>query len=362
MYDEKIISRTIQYFEEALPNNNKFVVLRNNNNNKPIVTLDSPNILYTLYGSDDFRNFIGDTSQYKNVILHYLGEELVDFVYEAQQTDNFVWIVWGGDLYNSLLGPYGYKLYAYTDFIKKGKLGTFLPFIDRYLNRRAIWKRVEAVKKIPSYVIFEGDLKALKKYFPKLHPQRRDFFYYPVDDMVDDSLKKRQLTGNNIFVGNSASPTNNHRKVFEILSTCDLGNRKVITPLSYGPESGRDYAIKWGYELIKDNFYPITDYMPLEEYNKLMFSANIFVYGNYRQEAFGNILVALYLGGIVVLSSRNPLTEDLKKKGFMIFSLKHLKDLLNYKLPDDVKRRNQELVIKWYSRKRLLNVIKESFG
>ena len=321
-----------------------------------------PNVLYTLYGSDDFRNFIGDTSQYKYVILHYLGDELVDFTYSASQTNNFVWIVWGGDLYNSLLEPYGYKLYAYTDFIKKGKLGTFLPFIDRYLNRRVIWKRVEAVKRIPYYAILEGDLKLLKMYIHHLHPTCKDFFYYPVDDMVDDSLKNQQITGNNIFVGNSASLTNNHRKVFEILSTCDLGNRKVITPLSYGPESGRDYAIKWGNELINDNFYPITEYMPLEEYNKLMFSANLFIYGSYRQEAFGNIVVALYFGGIVVLSHRNPLTEDLKKKGFEIFSLQHLKDLLNYRLPDDVKRRNQELVIKWYNRERLLNVIKSSFG
>ena len=362
MYDEKIISRTIMYFEEALPNSNKYVVMKDNNKGERIVHLDLPNLLYTSYGSIEFWRFIGDVSQYKYVILHYLGEELVDFTYTAPQTDNFVWIVWGGDLYNSLLEPYGFKLYAYTDFIKKGILGTYFPFIDRYRNRRVIWKRVEAVKKIPTLTLFNGDLKALNKYFPKLHPKRKDFFYYLVDDIVGNDLTKKEISGNNIFVGNSASLTNNHRMVFEFLSKCDLGNRKVITPLSYGAETGRDIAIGWGEKLIGNNFYPIIDFMPLEDYNQLMYSANIFIYGNFRQEAVGNILVALYIGGIVVLSPRNPFMQDLSEMGFVVFSLKQIQDLLRFRLPEEVKQRNRELVNKWYNRERLLSVIKKSFG
>lgn len=362
MYDEKIISRTITYFDEVLAGCNKYVVLTDYNNGKRMVTLDFPNILYTAYGSPDFWNFVGDTQKYKYVILHYLGEELVDFTNYAPCTDNFVWMVWGGDFYNSLLEHYGFKLYAYTVFLKKGILRKYFPAIDRYFSRRNIWKRIEAVKRIPTLTLLSGDYKVLRKYFPNYHPRRKDFFYYPVDDMVGASLLNKQVSANNIFVGNSASLTNNHRKVFEILSKYDLGDRKVITPLSYGPDLGKEIALEWGEKLIKKNFYPLLDFMPLDEYNKLMLSANIFIYGNYRQEAFGNILVALYLGGIVVVYPRNPIVVDLKEKGFVFFFMKDLKKLLHYQLPNEVLRKNRELVQKWYSRERLLQVIKESFG
>lgn len=363
MYDEKVISRTIKYFEEALPNDNKYVVLINHSHGgKRLVDLDLPNLIYTSYGTDAFWDFIGDTNQYKYVILHYLGDELVDFTCSVPQTDSFVWLVWGGDLYNRLLSPFGFKLYAFTDFLDKGRLGTVLPCVYRYRERRAIRKRIEAVKKIPNLALFNGDLYALKKYFPKLQVNRKEFFYYPVDDMVDATLLNQQFVSNHIFVGNSASLTNNHRMVFKMLSKCELGKRKVITPLSYGPELGKEVALKWGKKLIKNNFYPLTDFLPLEDYNRLMLSASIFIFGSYRQEAVGNILVALYLGGIVVLSPRNPFMRDLAEMGFTVFTLNHIKELLKYHLPDEVKQKNRELVVKWFSRKRLLQVIQSSFG
>jgi dTDP-N-acetylfucosamine:lipid II N-acetylfucosaminyltransferase len=53
-----------------------------------------------------------------------------------------------------------------------------------------------------------------------------------------------KLTGKDILVGNSATPTNNHVEVFKLLSDLDLRGHKVIAPLSYGDERYRDAIIK----------------------------------------------------------------------------------------------------------------------
>ena len=361
MYDEKVISRAIQYFEEALPGQNKYIIFSKKRKEDRIVKTELPTVLFTTYGSKGFWEFVGDTQAYNNIILHYLGFQSVKFAEEVSNTDNFVWIVWGGDLYNMILEPYGYRLYADPKVCGN--------WLHRFFSRdNMLWrkylakKRVKLMKRIPNMAILNCDYKLLREYFPEIKPLVRKFFYYPVNDMVNYSLLNRRIISNNIFVGNSSQPTNNHHSVFEAISKYDIGERKVITPLSYGSKQGKDDALKWGKILLKDNFYPITDYLPLEKYNELMLSANIFIYGQYRQEAFGNIVVALYIGGIVVLDPRNPLMYDLKDNGFIVFSIEDLGKLISYKMPEESIQKNRSLINTYYSRENLLRVIKESFG
>ena len=42
-----------------------------------------------------------------------------------------------------------------------------------------------------------------------------------------------------------------------------------------------------------------------------LLSADVFIYGNWRQEAVGNILIALFIGGKVFLDEKNPLLKIL---------------------------------------------------
>lgn len=361
MYDEKVVSRTITYFEEALPGQNKYVVLTNKDKKNRRTKIDIPNILYTNYGTLEFWKFVGNSQFYKNVILHYMGVQSARFVKEVANTDNFVWIVWGGDLYNMLLEPYGYKLYAYPESCENWFLNLFHP-LNRIRKKMIARKRVELIKKIPSIVIGKYEYKLLHEYFPDISPVIRDFFYYPVNDMVDQRLLKSRSSSNNIFVGNSSQPTNNHRAIFEAISKYDIGKKKVITPLSYGSIYGKNFAIKWGKSLLKENFCPIVEYLPLEKYNELMLSASVFIYGQYRQEAFGNIVIALYIGGIVVLDPRNPLLAELKEKGFIVFSIEELGLVLDYKMPEDYIEKNRKLINTYYCKDRLLSVIKKSFS
>lgn len=359
MLDEKVINRTIKYFEEALPNENKYIIILEKGATAKLVDVCSENVLFAEYGSPSFWNFVGDSREYSNIIIHYLTPDFARFVLSIPDTSNVVWIVWGSDLYVDMLAYKGYELYANPNDVKSKK--SFIKeFISSILRHCDFSKKVKAVSRIPSVVMFNGDYEQLIKYFPDLHPQRRDFFYYPVDDMVGKGIRSASVSGNNIFVGNSASYTNNHLMVFEKLSKLDLKERKVYVPLSYG--DAKEDVLEYGNKLLKSNFSPITGFLPLDQYNELMLSSNVFIYGNYRQEAFGNIIVALYIGGSVVLHSKNPLLKDLRDMGFVLFDFDDLEMVLDNNLSEENRLTNRNLVDDLYSRKRLLNLIRTSFG
>lgn len=360
MYDEKIINRTIQYFEEALPNCNKYIILLRFGKSPQYVKTQAPFVIYTTYGSKDFWKAVGDVKVYTNIIYHYLGDELVDFTLKIPKTEHITWIVWGGDLCTELLQYKGLELYAYPEEVSVGRRERLFPFIYRMIRKKKLKEREMAIARIGNLCVEDCDSQLLAKYMPHLRFNRREFFYYPVEDMLASSLIGHESSGDNIFVGNSASYTNNHRKVFELLSQHELGNRKVIVPLSYGPS--KDLVLKYGNKLLGRNFFPLTEFVSLDVYNKMMVGANMFIYGNYRQEAWGNIAVALYLGAVVVMDSQNLFMKQLVDTGFVVFPMEDLEHLLNYKLSTEEKNRNRNLINKLYSKPRMLKLIKASFG
>ena len=365
-YDEKVISRTIQYFEEVLPRQNIFVVMRPDKRRQyNYVKVSLPNVFYEQFGTKEFWKVVGDIRKYKNIIIHFLGNESCKFILSIPPNSPVTWIIWGADLYNELLVKRGYDLYANPEdewavsHINKIRKILLFPLI--YLIRlHSYYVRLKAIQRISSACGTKGDLQLLYKYFPELKPyQQKKFFYYPVDDIIGDSLRKLSSLGNNIIVGNSASPSNNHRYVFAKLKKLNLGTRKVIVPLSYG--INKEVALKAGKEL-GNNFCPLLDFVPLDEYNKILASATTFIYGNFRQEAVGNIVIAFYLGGTVFLSERSSLLSDLKEQGYILFGLNELSNRIDYVLTNEERNHNRNLVLKLNSRELMLSYIKESFG
>jgi hypothetical protein len=164
------------------------------------------------------------------------------------------------------------------------------------------------------------------------------------------------------MVGNSSSPTGNHISVFEHLAQLPLDNQKIIVPLSYGNTRYQKLILQEGHRILKDRFDPIIDFMPLYQYNKLMLSSSIFVYGNLRQEAVGNILIALYLGGKVFLNKKNPLLNFYKSQKIKLFDTDELsEEHLYVSLPDNEKNHNKKILMNLYSKEKLLVLVRENF-
>lgn len=145
---------------------------------------------------------------------------------------------------------------------------------------------------------------------------------------VEDDLSQPGVgfsSGVNILAGNSASATNNHIELFEtIRDQVDLSGRKVVTPLSYGDPYYRDRVISQGKLLLGDAFLPLTDFMPKEQYLKILQSCGFVMMNHLRQEALGNICTAMVMGAKVYLNDGNPLSGWLKSRKAVFGSINQL--------------------------------------
>lgn len=361
MNDEKVISSAIESFENALPGENVYIVLKKQEQCR-YVKIDSPYIHYVQYGSSDFWACVSDIDKYKYILLHSLSYNAAKFINQIEHP-RIVWLIWGYDLYNNILIRKGFRLYDRPMKVLLYSLcqnpirevRTRLMVFRHYLIDMKVLKKISFLSTFPLC-----DVEILRKYLPETEniPYKL-FFYYPIDKIVDSIQVNCTELGENIIVGNSASFTNNHERIFCLLSKYNNLNRTVIAPLSYG--AAKQYALHKGKKYCGDCFKPITDFLPLYKYNEILKSSYTFIYGQYRQEAFGNIITALYIGGTVFMFECNPLYKSLIDLGFILFNLEQLDRFINYRLSTEEKNNNYYLAIKYFDIDYQLSLIKENF-
>lgn len=366
MPDEKVISRTIDLFEEVLPCQNIYIILLNKGQSVPkYVSKEGDSIKKVVYGTKDYWSAVGNVQSYDNIIVHQLSLTAVDFVNKIEHP-RITWIAWGADLYGGFLKQRGYKLYYDEKTVlslENKRTPWYWKVVLTFVSHYNYTKRVKSLSKISSICAAKGDYNLLKLYYPNetVNIKLMDFFYYPLDVIIPQGIQGQEILGNNIIVGNSASSYGNHVEVLSLLSKMNLGDRIVQVPISYGNPIFADYIEKTGKCLLKKSFEAKKDYMPLEEYTKFLMGASTFIYGNYRQEATGNIVVALYLGSAVFLHPLNPLLNDLREMGCVLFSTEELENRIDYKLTKDERSLNRNIMIQTYNKERLLSLIKENW-
>lgn len=318
--DDKFPDKGIENFNRALPGQNRTLIVTQDEKFKYLKLI--PDVILKERQWYLNHSFIKEIRNSSTIVLHHLCIVGLMATLIAQKSKKILWIGWGADYYNQFEKK-GYQLYGwYTKELleKKAnkKINHFKKMIKTILFNHAI-KRIN----IFSPVILE-DYELFNHYFPKSKMIYMPWNYginnsqAPVDIQTDYNL------GPNILVGNSASYTNNHLEVFEILKHIDLGNRKIIVPLSYGDPEYRDYIIRIGKNLFHDLFVPLVDFMPIEDYHKILQSCSIAIMNHYRQQAVGNISILIQSGVKVYLSERNPFLKTCKRIDVKVF---HLEDL-----------------------------------
>lgn len=160
--------------------------------------------------------------------------------------------------------------------------------------------------------IIPQDFQDLKK---KYHPKGKHFCAkYNIDHafgIADRILKlpvKRENTIN-IQVGNSATETNNHLALFDILGKYRSDRIKIYAPLSYGNMDYADRVIECGKEIFGDKFVPIQKMMSLEEYYLHLNKMDVGVFAMKRQQALGNINTMMKFGCKIFLCRESLLWE-----------------------------------------------------
>jgi hypothetical protein len=190
------------------------------------------------------------------------------------------------------------------------------------------------------------------------------FAYYPLEFIFEGSAELK-VKGNNILIGNSSSITNNHIEVFNILRKANIGTSNLIVPLSYGDKTYRDKIIRSGNKFFKDAFNPLTSFMRLQDYNKILQSCGIVIMNHYRQQAFGTIIGMVWMGAKVFLSNKNTIYHYFIRIGLVVYNIEQ--DLLNQKdsltcLSENEINQNRRILKSEISSEELIYSLQEAFN
>lgn len=310
-----------------------------------------------------------NNSEVNAVFFHYLDSEKQKIAYRLNSKIKKIWCLWGMDLYNNIFLPYKQFEYYTQKFINKKssffkKIGiTFL--IKRMIFHLLLFLSKWNIKNRKLNILFANygvnkyntikqfDLIAYivpkeKKLLSKLFPKAKFAHLYSDPDFpFFKHFENPDENRNNILIGNSGSLTNNHLDSFEKLKNINIGNSKIIVPLSYSGNSEYiKYVIKKGKEFFGENFHPLTERLPLEEYSKLLATCKIALMNQKRQESGGNLFHLIGSEVIVFLNKDNGFYSFFKENDINVYDIKSFnQDSLHLKTDNSL-----------YNRKKLLDL------
>lgn len=303
--DEKFIKDEILCYENAHLTNNEYFHV--GFHNKIFKFID--NKIVSVVTKTEALNLIL-SGKYSAVCLHNLYSLPLDILTIIPQRIKVIWYAWGFDLYSNPAPLYplidiGERYMEDTLRIVKNKskkehFKTFAKGIQclilRYKQRQLA---KEAISRIDYFAgVFPMEWDMIKNAVPYFKAEKITHNYiHPQEFGLKDIKKAPQISGKNILLGNSASMLGNHIDIMkQIVPYVEL-DTKVICPLSYaGTPKYIEEVIRQGKKYFGERFIPLIDYLPFDDYTKLMRSCNRFVIGMIQQAATCNCLTSLWEG------------------------------------------------------------------
>lgn len=347
--DDKFIDAARGVFEEALPGAHDYLLI----GRPPLRYLRSfePNYLELDRALES--RFLATLSAYSAVFVHFLSDQARLIVASAPVTTRFIWLGWGADFYH-LIYP--------CDELLLPKTRVLLTDPRMRENRASdVWTRTTrrfhllaqptklvhllSVKRKLS-VIGRGatrelalincfraiatpiieDYEAIQVRNPDFSVPFLDWNYWP--EGFSACNRQTSRTGNDVLLGNSATPENNHLDALEMLSQCLPAERRIVCPLSYGNKVYGDAVERYGKALFGDRFVALREYMPSSSYMRIIEGCSIVVMNHIRQQALGNIVIALCSGARVFLNPKSPINRAMKRMGIDLATTDWLPDFL----------------------------------
>lgn len=262
------------------------------------------------------------------LIVHYLDVNGARMILKAPPDVATVWSGWGGDYYYLMPGGervlYGNETRQLIDNLQVPRKTV----LERLwtLARRIKYRALEKFVVMPALHHISYFSAPIKSDFVLLQQALGHQFGAEYIQLNYGSVEKTFLAGgdrchgDNILIGNSATPTNNHLEIFKLLAIQNLAERKLIVPLSYGMPEYRDAIVEIGGASFGDRFVPICDYMPLPEYNKLISQCSVVIMNHRRQQALGNIGAMLFRGAKIFLDEGGPAYAFFKERGAYVYA------------------------------------------
>ncbi len=325
--NEKFLEKTITTFETIYPNKNSFLVGEEGRSFNDLNALKArTQLVNEKINTESYnRMFLEMSEKVSLIIFHNLYKTYkLELINKYKGIVKVAWVFWGAELYglnpkyNSLL-PFTEAAYMNSlPFVFKIKKGIF-----SRLKKRHYWTVFKkALSTKIDYVLtnLEEDINLLES-FTNTSNKRGWFSYYSIDaKSIETNLS---LYKRNILIGNSSSETNNHFDTFNILSKKELIDQKLYIPLTYGDKKYGQLVINKAKVLFGEHAMPMTDFLTLSEYTKIIDSCAVLIMNHTRQQAFNTIMIAIARGCKVFLREENSIYNALRKEGFIIFSIQN---------------------------------------
>lgn len=381
---EKFVDRAIRLFELAFPGKNKFWIVSYQQDGSDLDYVNTPEskmVSYLSYDQAWWKTKSSSFNGFTRIFLHNLYSPAnIYFALHAPEELQRHIAIWGYEFYGFKdfwsAPKYGKLTQNLLDSSNTGgpnKLSTLLNKGNRAFRLitdsryRAMYPTTETRARAyqRAHTIHTHVQEDYRNIIERMYlgertkvPAWSHFSYYSTSDYA---VELPVGTTKRILIGNSATATNNHLEVFQLLSQME-GDFEIICPLNYGDKQYADYISQRGKTYFGPRFIPLLDFLPLEEYNKLVSSCGIVIMNHYRQQGAGNIISSLLFGSKVFLSNRSPLYAHFKKLGATVFAVEDQLDSnqLNSLLDDEVAKTNYEKVSSYYSKENIIESLRKS--
>ncbi|WP_228851075.1 TDP-N-acetylfucosamine:lipid II N-acetylfucosaminyltransferase [Aegicerativicinus sediminis] len=346
--DEKFIDPVISSFEEVYPGRSIYYILQTTEAPfKYVTSSKAERFLIQTAGDEQRISEVLQKNNIKVIFLHALDQNKQRIVNSLDIDVLKVWFIWGSDLYWNwkLLKQQMFERDTFSflygkDYRKSLRRrltfnNSTLWFYNKYRSIH-FWLPKALIKKLENNFLTEF-YKSVHKidvvvpivpmefnYVSRINPKlvEASFAYGNIEDLAAGITLNNDERSKHILIGNSASPTNNHVDAFKLVEQCKKQGQKVIVPLSYGGKKNYvDFVIKKGKQYFGEDFMPILNFMPLQEYNKLISNCGFAVFYHRRQQALGNINTMLYIGAKVFLNGESPIFKYFNKVEIKVFNL-----------------------------------------
>lgn len=327
-------------FERYYPGENFMLATPPRKNDSVLINLPDTMFRWVDFGNaatyPDILKFC-ENRKINKIVLHAAARRSVNLAeyLKSNITDcTIYWLFWGFELYNSLgedlgvrfvdekFNPFKIRTYYYPSRMKH---------IIRYFKYGYNYIDVlNKVSKVADFFCFwnKSDYELYTKYFGDTVKYK--LFGYVCRERNDGEKEEYNfpMKERTILINHQASVTGNHLTLMRLVKQIDSnGNYSICMPLSYGTQTIRNMCLKKGKRMFGDKFQPILEFMPRNDYYRMIDSVQVALFGQKRQEATGNIGHLLMVGTKVFLREDNPLLKYYKEKGYYIFSIE--KDLIS---------------------------------
>lgn len=263
---------------------------------------------FLVYGENFISYEKKSMIRYDNVI--YVPQ--IDFFFNRNGVDLFL------KQYTQII-VHGVFYYEIIDFFFKHR--EYIPLLTlyfwggdkkphKYWNEQQIKKYRWLIQNAAQIVtIIQEDAKSIvDEYAPKGKMKVATYGEVLSEESIELKLKnKNRKYPVNILVGHSATETNHHIKVFQIIKKFALYDILVHVPLAYGNKEYAQLVMEKGKKILGDKFVAYEELIEKECYEEFLRKMDVAIFDLERQQALGNIDFLLNSGCKVYLKEESIL-------------------------------------------------------